>query len=563
MMVVEGHVFNRWDFLLSEDSKDPRINQYRRQVRVLIGCPPNRQGVTLEGCGFNRFGKMKVNPSHCQTMGHDSANLKKSSKLNGSRSKARFFQVLFILAINVTLSLIVFYEELLVQMECEGKVCESTDYNKVYLNTFLWPWFGETPDSGLSRKTLLSRLFPSPFRAWRVRKRISTVIMAGGKKTVVTPPGVQTSRPVPSENPRSVSRVYADANARLPTEYWDYETLHIRWGSQEPYEIVSKVGRGKYSEVFSGIRNVMNSTSSHTEDNHKNFDDHEAGDHNEMTDGNKTSNLSKVEPCIIKVLKPVRSKKIKREVKILQNLAGGPNIIRLLDLVIEPESRTPSFIFELVRAIDHRQLYPQLSDFDIRFYMFELLRALDFAHSRGIMHRDVKPHNVMIDPVQRTLRLIDWGLAEFYHPGVPYNVRVASRYYKGPELLVDFFEYDYSLDMWSLGCMLAGIIFMKDIFFHGADNNDQLVKIVEVLGSNDFKTYLDRYDLVLGEHYNDLMDTEYPRQPWKSFITSKNAELSHDVALDLLDRLLRFDHQERLTAREAMQHSYFDPVRSS
>src|ERR1044072_1804544 len=90
------------------------------------------------------------------------------------------------------------------------------------------------------------------------------------------------------------------------------------------------------------------------------------------------------------------------------------------------------------------------------------------------MHRDVKPHNVMIDHEHRKvglcppfcfpwahltqLRLIDWGLAEFYHPKTEYNVRVASRYFKGPELLVDFQEYDYSLDMWSLGCMFASMV---------------------------------------------------------------------------------------------------------
>ena len=89
------------------------------------------------------------------------------------------------------------------------------------------------------------------------------------------------------------------------------------------------------------------------------------------------------------------------------------------------------------------------------------------------MHRDVKPHNVMIDHEKKQvrrimlrrpfkadeqLRLIDWGLAEFYHPGTEYNVRVASRYFKGPELLVDFQEYDYSLDMWSLGCMFASMV---------------------------------------------------------------------------------------------------------
>ena len=106
-------------------------------------------------------------------------------------------------------------------------------------------------------------------------------------------------------------------------------------------------------------------------------------------------------------------------------------------------------------------------DRDVRYYILEVLKALDYCHSMGIMHRDVKPHNVMIDHEKRKLRLIDWGLAEFYHPEREYNVRVASRYFKGPELLVDLQEYDYALDMWSLGCMVAGMIFRREPFFHG------------------------------------------------------------------------------------------------
>jgi len=69
------------------------------------------------------------------------------------------------------------------------------------------------------------------------------------------------------------------------------------------------------------------------------------------------------------------------------------------------------------------------------------------------MHRDVKPHNVMIDHSKRELRLIDWGLAEFYHPGTEYNVRVASRYFKGPELLVDFQEYGISIHHFFCCCL--------------------------------------------------------------------------------------------------------------
>lgn len=64
--------------------------------------------------------------------------------------------------------------------------------------------------------------------------------------------------------------------------------------------------------------------------------------------------------------------------------------------------------------------------------------------------------------------------------GKEYNVRVASRHFKGPELLVDLMDYDYALDLWGVGCIIAGIIFRKDPFFNGVDNVDQLVKIAKV-----------------------------------------------------------------------------------
>ncbi|RUS13650.1 kinase-like domain-containing protein [Jimgerdemannia flammicorona] len=117
---------------------------------------------------------------------------------------------------------------------------------------------------------------------------------------------------------QSVARVYANVNQSMQREYWDYDTLQVQWGyvlvdresctpSPLPvqlhnYEIIRKVGRGKYSEVFEGV-NVVNG-----------------------------------EKCVIKVLKPVKKKKIKREIKILQNLAGGPNIVGLLDVVRDPQA---------------------------------------------------------------------------------------------------------------------------------------------------------------------------------------------------------------------------------
>ncbi|KAK8687198.1 hypothetical protein V6N13_086026 [Hibiscus sabdariffa] len=324
----------------------------------------------------------------------------------------------------------------------------------------------------------------------------------------------------------SKSRVYADVNVIRPREYWDYEQLTVQWGEQDDYEVVRKVGRGKYSEVFEGV---------HITDNEK---------------------------CVIKILKPVKKKKIKREIKILQNLCGGPNIVKLLDIVRDQQSKTPSLIFEFVNNTDFKVLYPTLSDYDIRYYIYELLKALDYCHSQGIMHRDVKPHNVMIDHEQRKLRLIDWGLAEFYHPGKEYNVRVASRYFKGPELLVDLQDYDYSLDLWSLGCMFAGMIFRKEPFFYGHDNYDQLAKIAKVIGTDELNAYLNKYRIELDPHLAALVG-RHSRKPWTKFINAENQHLALPEAIDFLDKLLRYDHQERPTAKEAMAHPYFNPVRNT
>ncbi|KAF2070919.1 hypothetical protein CYY_007763 [Polysphondylium violaceum] len=335
---------------------------------------------------------------------------------------------------------------------------------------------------------------------------------------------LKDSKPTPETRIlRNEAAIYRDFNQHQPREYYDYESLNIKWNPVDKYELITKIGRGKYSEVFHGV------------------------------------NLKDESDVVIKILKPIQKFKIQREVRILQALDGGPNIIPLIDTIRDPQTRISSFVFPLVNKTDLRELINDLEDMDVRFYMYELLRAIQYTHSKGIMHRDIKPLNVAIDHSKRKLVLLDWGLAEFYHPLKNYNVRVASRHYKPPELLTDMHDYHYSLDMWSFGCLFAGMILDRDPFFNGEDNDDQLMKITKVLGTEDLYKYLDKYGLFLNDDQQDLIKTR-TKKNWERYIPYENEDLAHPAAIDLLDKLLRYDPADRLTATQAMEHPYFYPI---
>lgn len=317
-------------------------------------------------------------------------------------------------------------------------------------------------------------------------------------------------------------------------DYWDYKNCVVEFNKNlANYELLQKIGRGKYSEVFRG-RNRNNGCM-----------------------------------CVLKLLKPVRYQKILREISILRNLCGGPNVVRLLDVLRDDDSQTVVLVTEYVHnpTTLRSLLYTNnLSNFDMRYYLYEILRSLDFAHRRGIFHRDIKPYNVMIDHERKILRVIDWGLGEYYIHGQALNCGVATRHYKGPELLVGYRHYDYSLDIWCLGCVLAGMLFFKDPFFVGTNNDDQLLQIVAVMGKKALFRYLDKYQCRISrvvESYLHSLPEEHV--DWRNYI---KRDLAHQswcdaTGLDLLDKMLQFDHQDRILAHEAMQHPFFAPVREA
>lgn len=118
------------------------------------------------------------------------------------------------------------------------------------------------------------------------------------------------------------------------------------------------------------------------------------------------------------------------------------------------------------------------------------------------MHRDIKPFNVLIDPDHKSLKIIDFGLSDYYIPGKESSDHVASLYYKAPELLFSNPFYDYRVDCWAAGMILAGMvkifsiqIFRKTPFVQGNDNIDQVLKLTKFLGTAEVVKYIKEYKL--------------------------------------------------------------------
>jgi casein kinase II subunit alpha len=323
----------------------------------------------------------------------------------------------------------------------------------------------------------------------------------------------------------TISRVYPNACAERGSEWFEVDDWELPRNPPDPYELVDWLGNGKYSDVFTAYRNQ---------------------DYSQLV--------------AIKVLKPVRPQKYNREAKILLNLRGGPNIVDLIDIVQNPRTGQFSFVFEHIPEVPYEKLFVSLSPDDTAFYLYQLMRALQYAHEHGIMHRDVKPLNIIYDPRRRKLRLIDWGLAEFYHPKERYNIHVASRNFKPIELLVDYQCYDYSIDIWSFGVTMASILFKKMPLFAGRDDIDMISKIAEILGKDALLAYLNKYGIPAGPIMKNVIGRGKPK-PWTSFVNDETRAFATPEALDLIDACIRYDHMERITAAEALEHPYFARVK--
>ena len=190
-----------------------------------------------------------------------------------------------------------------------------------------------------------------------------------------------------------------------------------------------------------------------------------------------------------------------------------------------------------------------------KVFLYQLLRGLNFIHQSGVLHRDLKPKNILANSNNK-LKICDFGLARPFIPDpapatlVYWTDYVATRWYRAPELCGSFYgRYSQAVDIWSIGCIFAETLLGKPLF-PGRDAVGQLHLITDLLGKP-LQKVIDNIGNAKARNFLNSMQPKPPRAFETKF---PNADR---LALDLLRRLLAFDPADRPSAAEALAHPYF------
>jgi len=235
-----------------------------------------------------------------------------------------------------------------------------------------------------------------------------------------------------------------------------------------------------------------------------------------------------------------------REIKFLRELRH-PNIIHMLDVFSNKSNLNLVLEFletDLEAVIKDKNLMFQGAD--VKSWMIMTLRGLDFCHQHFVLHRDLKPNNLLI-AVDGTLKLADFGLArEFADEGLKMTCQVVTRWYRSPELLMGARAYSTGVDMWATGCIFAELM-LRVPFMAGENDLEQLSTIFRALGTPTEEDWPGHSKL---PGYVQFAKQDKP--DLGMLFGGAGAG-----ALDLLQQMLAFDPRRRPTARRALEHAYF------
>ncbi|XP_015509390.1 mitogen-activated protein kinase p38b isoform X2 [Neodiprion pinetum] len=296
------------------------------------------------------------------------------------------------------------------------------------------------------------------------------------------------------------------------------EINRTEWEVPERYQMLTPVGSGAYGQVCSAV---------------------------DTTNGQKVA--------IKKLARPfqsaVHAKRTYRELRMLKHM-NHENVIGLLD-VFHPSTSLVDFqhvylVTHLMGAdLNNIVRTQKLSDDHVQFLVYQILRGLKYIHSAGIIHRDLKPSNIAVNE-DCELKILDFGLARPTENEM--TGYVATRWYRAPEIMLNWMHYNQTVDIWSVGCIMAELLTGRTLF-PGTDHIHQLNLIMEILGTP-------------RDEFMQKISSESARNYIQSLPPLKKKDFkevfrgANPLAINLLELMLELDAERRITAEQALAHPY-------
>ncbi|DAZ95560.1 TPA: hypothetical protein N0F65_005876 [Lagenidium giganteum] len=262
----------------------------------------------------------------------------------------------------------------------------------------------------------------------------------------------------------------------------------------------------------------------------------------------------------------VDAKRILREVRLLGHFRHK-NITRLLDLAPPPSRKQFDdmyIITELMETDLHQVIYSMqpMSDDHVKYFLYQMLCALNHIHSAGVLHRDMKPSNILLNS-NCDLKVCDFGLARGGlespdHKPLELTEYVVTRWYRAPEIMLNCLQYTAAIDVWAVGCIFAEML-LREPLFPGNDYIHQLKLIIKFLGTPKQED-IDFVKNVKALRFLTKLSISKPKK-WKEVFTGDDL---NPLAIDLLSQMLIFNPEKRISVNAALQHPYlatfYDPA---
>ncbi|KAK1647276.1 hypothetical protein QYE76_065081 [Lolium multiflorum] len=189
----------------------------------------------------------------------------------------------------------------------------------------------------------------------------------------------------------------------------------------------------------------------------------------------------------------------------------------------------------------------------VKSFLYQLCKGIAHCHGHGVLHRDLKPQNILVDKEKMILKIADLGLSRaFTVPMKSYTHEIVTLWYRAPEVLLGATHYSTGVDIWSIGCIFAEMV-RRQALFPGDSELQQLLHIFRLLGTPTEENWPGV------THLRDWH--EYPG--WKSQNLTRVVPTLEPEGVDLLTKMLQFDPASRISAKAAMEHPYFDSLDKS